>query len=221
MALLALAGWKSETLVMVALACNLMVAGQGAVIFGRNGHLRWKNALPFLIGSVPMAYLGGMFEIDKRVWLTVLGLCLLLSGVALLLPARPEGKDMDEVRRGILFPLGLGIGGLLGFLAGLVGIGGGIFLSPILHILGIGRGREIAALAATFIFLNSASGLAGQVNKAGLPDLMGPAPWLLAAVVLGGNIGSRVGSGRLSFRTLRYWTAAMVGLAGVRILSSL
>lgn len=218
LALLVLLGWKTESLVTTALACNLIVSGQGAAMFGFKGCLKWRNAAPFLAASVPMSFLGGMFKVRTDIWLLALGSGLILSGAALLVPKREEGGTLDRVGPGVLWPLGLGLGGGLGFLAGLVGIGGGIFLSPILHFLGIGKGREIAALAAVFILLNSASGLAGQVIKSGLPETSGASLALCAAVLVGGQIGSRWAVDVLSNLALRYWTAALVVTAGMRIL---
>jgi uncharacterized protein len=217
-ALLVLWGWKTESLVTTALACNLFVAGQGTAIFGFKGCLKSRTASPFLAASIPMSFLGGVFQVRKEIWLMVLGSFLILSGAALLSRKRNEGRALACVGSEVLWPVGLGLGGGLGFLAGLVGIGGGIFLSPILHFLGIGKGREIAALSALFILMNSASGLAGQVMKSGFPQPMGPGLALCAAVLVGGHIGSRWAADLLSNSTLRYWTAALVVSAGIRIL---
>ncbi len=218
LALLSLLGWKASSLTVVALSCNLVVSGQGVLLYGMRGYLKWKNALPFLVGSIPFALVGGMLKISLEIWTLILGIVLILSGAALLIPKPNEGESLDLISRKFLWPFGIGVGGILGFLAGLVGIGGGIFLSPLLHFYGYGKGREIAALASTFILMNSASGLVGQIIKSGSPgiDRLGLA--LMVAVLLGGQIGSRWATRLLSNQALRYWTAGLVVFAGGRIL---
>lgn len=218
LALLVLVGWKAQSFAAVALSCNLVVTGQGAWFLARNGYLKWKDILPFVVASIPMALLGGLYKIRTDIWFIILGTSLILSGLALLIPKKNEGRDLEQVSRKFLWILGIGLGTVLGFLAGLVGIGGGIFLSPILHFLKVGKSREIAALATAFILLNSASGLLGQVLKAGIPDRFAAGLALIGAVVLGGNIGSRWATHFLSNSALRYWTAVLVITAGVRIL---
>ena len=99
MALLALVGWKSQSFAIVALACNLVVTGQGAWILGYNGYLKWKNAIPFLVASIPMALLGGLFKISQSLWLIILGISLLCSGLAILLPKTGEGESLDRINR--------------------------------------------------------------------------------------------------------------------------
>lgn len=218
LALLVLVGWKAKSFAMVALACNMVVTGQGTWFLVRNGYLKWKNILPFVAASIPMALLGGLYKIRTELWFVILGTSLILSGFALLVPKKNEGVEMDKISPKFLWVLGISLGSGLGFLAGLVGIGGGIFLSPILHFFKIGKSREIAAMATAFILLNSASGLLGQVLKSGLPDGYRAGLALIAAVILGGNIGSRWATHILSNNAIKYWTAVLVITAGVRIL---
>jgi uncharacterized protein len=218
LALLVLVGWKAQSYAMVALACNLAVTAQGTWLLALNGHLKKRNAWPFLVASVPMAFVGGIYKVRADIWFIILGICLVLAGLLLVLPKNGDGTELGLVKSKKLWLLGLGLGSTLGFLAGLVGIGGGIFLSPILHLMKIGKAREIAALATSFIFLNSISGLIGQVVKSGLPESYSNGLALIGAVLIGGNFGSRMTIRLLSNKALRYWTAVLVFTAGIRIL---
>lgn len=200
LAILTLAGFAVADLVTTVLALNVLAAGIAFLTFRHAGHLRWRLLLPFLVTSVPAAYLGGLLTLSGRAQEIVLGLALLAGALRFLLWRDPP--RIDAPREGVLFhtlaPL---LGALLGLLAGMTGIGGGIFLSPILLVLGWATVREAAAVAGAFIVLNSAAGLLAKLPRTPLDwDLLGP---LAGAVALGAALGSFAGARKLPVRALQ------------------
>ena len=204
-----------EVIRPTALLCNIIVVTGGAIIFYREKKIVWKEVWPFLVASVPMAYLGGLMRLEQRTFFIVLGITLVVASVFLWI--RPEKIKTGDGRfntTGVNMFLGSGIG----FLSGLVSIGGGIFLSPILHLLKWSEAKKISALASLFILVNSISGLAGQFKR-GVPEIHGYflAP-LLFAVFIGGQIGSRLGARKFNPVYIRRITAALILMAGLNIL---
>ncbi len=216
LALMALWNWEPHQMVVMALVCNLIVVGQGSMIFQARGLLTRRTSVPFLMASLPMALVGGLWRIPFGLWHLLLGTSLVLAASILLIPTDSKGKEFTSVSSLRLWSYGIPLGGCLGLLSGIVGIGGGIFLAPLLYFLKIGNGKEIAALASLFILCNS-----GQTLKAGLPEFTGSHLMMLGAVLVGGQIGSRMGVSVFSFRTIRVVTAVLILVAGVRILSSI
>jgi len=213
-AVMALLELPYEHIPPLALTCNLIVVTGGSYHFIRRGHFAPPLFWPFAATSIPASFIGGMLPLPKTVFLTLLGITLILAGARLLLQRAPIA---DTAR---LPPLGIALvtGAVLGLLSGLVGIGGGIFLAPLLLNVGWGLPKQIAATCSLFILVNSAAGLTGQVIKLGLPQNL-LSYWPLAlAVVAGGQIGSRLGSGRFSPALLCKLTAALVLLVGLRVL---
>ena len=201
----------------IALLCNIVVVTGGAVNFIRNGHFHWKLFWPFVVTSVPLAFIGGAIPISREVFMALLGVCLFGAGLRLLLLKTP--KQSSKIRT-FHWAAGLGIGGLLGLLSGMVGIGGGIFLAPILLILNWGRPKQVAATASLFILVNSLAGLAGQLVKADEVssfEIVNYWP-LFLAVFVGGLAGSLLGAGQLSEGWIRKATAGLVLFVGGRIL---
>ena len=214
-ALLALWGVDYRLIPVIALLCNIIVVTGGSIRFVRAGLVSWSQVMPLLLVSAPLAFLGGLVPLKQWVFLTILGGALLASAIALLL--QPEKLSARALPK----PLLLAISGGVGLLAGLSGIGGGIFMAPILHLIRWAEARRIAAFASLYILINSAAGLAGQVIKAGAQSLAAPAMeygLLLAAVLGGGQIGSIFGMRYLSPRLLRTFTAILVGYAALRLL---
>lgn len=210
-----------------ALVCNLIVAGGGVFHFWKAGEMPWRRALPLVLCSVPAAYLGGRIELPREQFLGVLGAVLLFAGLAMWLrrdsaaPAQPPEADVSGAKPGSDSPGAIliagGLGGGLGFLAGLVSIGGGIFLSPVLFLQRWAAARAIAAVTSLFIFVNSLSGLAGQLSR-GL-ELSWPLLSVLAlAVLIGGQIGTRITLRSLSATTIRRVAAVLIIVVGVRLL---
>ncbi len=223
LAVLALAALSTGEMRATALVCNLIVAGGGVFHFWKAGEMPWKRALPLVLLSVPAAYLGGRIELPREQFLGLLGLVLLFAGLAMwwrpglerALSERiplPEAANSgrDQLKAGLL-------GGTLGFLAGLVSIGGGIFLSPVLFLQRWAAARAIAAVTSLFIFVNSLSGLAGQLS------LGIELPWqllsvLAISVLIGGQIGTRLTLKKLSATAIRRIAAVLIIAVGIRLL---
>lgn len=212
LAVMAFLGTAPSAMRPTALVLNLLVAAIGTFQFARAGHFRWSLFWPFALGSVPAAYLGGRLALPGDWYRLVVGVVLLLSALRFVVTLRAADTIRREPPRGLAFLAGAG----LGFLAGLTGVGGGIFLSPLLLIAGWADLRTTAATSAAFILVNSAAGLLGQAATLEmLPDdvlLWG------AAAVLGGLLGSYLGSRRLGGPALRATLAAVLVVAGVKLL---
>ena len=216
-ALLSLAGFDYRLLPILSLICNVIVVSGSTVRFARAGVVPWRKALTVSLIAAPLAFLGGLTPIKEATFLLLLGLCLVGAGLALLLPRAPQ----DEAEPGALAKFMPFAAAPLGYLAGLVGIGGGIFLAPLLHLTRWDQAKRIAASTSLFILINSLAGLVGQLAKNGTERfgeaLTGGLP-LLVAVVIGGQIGSLLALRMLSERTIRWLTAALTIWAGSRLL---
>lgn len=216
-ALLALAGLDYRVLPLVSLACNIVVVAGATVRFARAGVTPWKGAMLLTALAAPAAFVGGLVPIDRASFLLLLGASLVLTAITMLIPMR-EGAEGEPTRIARAMPF---IAAPIGFLAGLVGIGGGIFLAPLLHLTRWNNARAIAATASLFILVNSLFGLVGQLLKHG-PAMFGGAMAealpLLLAVVIGGQIGSLMAVKFLPLQWIRWLTAALVGVVGVRLL---
>jgi uncharacterized membrane protein YfcA len=216
-ALLSLAGFDYRLLPIVSLCCNVVVVTGGTIRFARAGVVPWKRALLLSGIAAPLAFLGGLTPIREATFLFLLGLSLVGAGLALFVPRAPElPAEPSPLAGHMAFAAAP-----LGYLAGLVGIGGGIFLAPLLHLTRWAPARQIAATTSLFILINSLAGLVGQLAKNG-PDRFGEAlsgalP-LLIAVVLGGQLGSLLALRWLHERVIRWLTAALTIWAGSRLL---
>lgn len=215
-ALMAIMDWPHATIPVIALLCNIVVVSGGAWHFGRAGHVSWRAIFPFLLASVPMAYCGGRMPIERPAFLLLLGSTLCLAGAGLIGPRPPEHEDQPCTLPA--WPWVLLTGGSLGFLSGLVGIGGGIFLAPLLLFFRWMPPRQTAGACAVFILVNSLAGLLGQLGKPEAASRLWNHWPLFAAVLLGGQIGSRIGSVGLSQAALRRLTGLLVLAVGLRVL---
>lgn len=216
-ALLTFAGFDYRLLPIVSLVCNVIVVTGGTIRFARSGMMPWRRALILSVVAAPLAFLGGLTPIKQDTFLLLLGLSLIGAGLALFLPRAPE-REAQPTALAKFAPVAVAP---LGYLAGLVGIGGGIFLAPLLHLTRWANARQIAATASLFILVNSIAGLIGQLTKNG-PERFGEAlsgalP-LLIAVVLGGQLGSLLALRWLPERVIRWLTAALTIWAGSRLL---
>lgn len=211
---LALLHWQGvapPVLPVIGLSCNLVVSAQGFAQFARAGHFPWRRSLPFLALSVPAAYLGGLFTVQESTFLYLLAASLSAAGVMLLVPVPDADRPADTSLQRIIGRAGPLLGAGLGFLSGIVGIGGGIFLAPILHLCRWAPAKEVAALAAGFIVVNSAAGLAGQMQKhAWSTEALAPFWPLPLAVLAGGLLGARCGSSILPATRIRQITGAVI-----------
>ncbi|GBE04201.1 MAG TPA: sulfite exporter TauE/SafE family protein [Nitrospirae bacterium] len=197
-ALMAVFGVSTLVIPMVSLTLNLCVTSIGSFNFIRNRHARINLILPFLITSIPMAYLGGSLKLPKEVFYWILFISLVFVAIRIYFWQSTAIKlDIDKKGKMII---SLIAGSILGLVAGIVGIGGGIYLVPLIMILGLGTGKEAAACGSIFIWLNSLSGLISRFQYNSI-DLTAYVPFI-AAVFLGGTIGSFMGSCKFSPRTM-------------------
>jgi len=214
LAALALLGLPHTMIPQVALVCNALVSAGGVWHFHRAGHVALPRVFPFVLASIPMAYLGGRIPVGPRLFAVLLGLSLLAAALRMMLTAPETSPRALGARRA--WALGLPIGALLGLLAGLVGIGGGVFLAPLLVLTRWSDAKGAAGAAAVFILVNSIAGLAGQFTKGVFVDAtLVP---LALAVVLGGQVGSRLGSRRLPVPHVRKLLSALVLIVSLRTL---
>jgi len=215
-ALLALSGVDHRVFPIVALACNLIVATGGTIRFAQAGLVPWQRLVPLLALSMPAAWIGGMLPVSKQLFLFLLGGSLLIA--SLLLFVQRE-RETGERRLRLLGPA---IAGPIGLLSGIVGVGGGIFLAPVLHLIGWDRAKRVAAAASVFILANSVAGMGGQITKiADRPELLDSAIsfWPLAfAVLVGGQIGGRAGIQLLPPIWLRRLTGLLILYVAIRLL---
>lgn len=215
-ALLALSGADYRLLPAIALACNIVVVTGGSIRFARGGITPWRGALLLTAIAAPAAFLGGLTPIGEGSFLTLLGASLVLTALTMLIPI--VDREGQPTRAARWMPVAAAP---IGYLAGLVGIGGGIFLAPLLHITRWQSARAIAATASLFILINSLFGLAGQLLKSG-PDRLANAVSLglplLVAVAIGGQIGSLMATRLLPGRWIRRLTAVLTLWVGGRLL---
>lgn len=214
LALLALFSFDIQVIKSTALLCNIVVVSGGCYLFYQSGFLKFSRILPLVLLSVPFAYLGGSIVLERQVFFLLLAILLILASIFMLIP-RKANSIPQEKQNSIL---NAGIGGGIGFLSGLVGIGGGIFLAPILHLTNWDKAKVIAATASLFILVNSVAGLLGQASSGHFSWQWPLSAACMLSVFLGGQIGSRWGSGTLSPTWVRRITAILILLVGFRIL---
>lgn len=201
----------------ISLLCNILVVTVGTWRFARAGHLDLKRAWPLFITSVPAAWLGGRLVIGEALFVGLLAVALVAAGVLMLWQPYWEQQEIEGDRRARwVEPVA---GGTLGFVAGVVGIGGGIFLAPLLYFRRWASPKVIAATCAAFILVNSVAGLVGQASK-GLGEtvaILSDHVLLFPAVVAGGLLGSTLSSTRLDPKILRIVTALLILYVGARL----
>ena len=210
-AAMALAGVAPAEMRMVALQLNVLVSALATYKFWRAGHFRWPLFWPFAATSIPAAYLGGAIVLPGSAYKILVGVVLLYAGWQLWWSAR-AGEELRAVRK-LRIPLAMAIGGGLGLLSGLTGVGGGIFLSPLLLLMGWAGTKQTSAVAAPFILVNSIAGLAAGFmrNPVPPPDY---AWWLMFAVLVGGWAGAEYGSRRFANPLIRQVLAIVLAIAG-------
>ena len=212
LALMAIAGIAPELMKPTALMLNLFVSMIAFVQFYRSGFFNWKFFLPFALASVPLSFLGGMISIDGLIYKKILGILLLIPVVRFFVV---PFKDKATIKIASL-PLSLLIGGSIGFLSGLIGIGGGIILSPLILLLKWADQKQTAAVSALFIFVNSLAGLSGQWTK-GLQIESDMLIWVSIAVI-GGSLGSWLGAKRFKQQSLQIVLAGVLLIASIKLL---
>lgn len=200
---------------MIALLCNIIVVSNSVYLLWHKGFLRSIRIVPLIILSVPCAYLGGRYRIEEDMFYMLLGVTLLIASALMLL--NTPSKSDDLVKKLSKYSNAF-IGGGIGFLSGLVGIGGGIFLSPVLHLSRWGKVKSIAATTALFILVNSISGLAGQIMTNGWALSYQYVLTLMISVFIGGQLGVRLTIYRLNPETVKRITALLIMIVAIRIL---
>jgi uncharacterized membrane protein YfcA len=194
------------------LILNLFVSLVSFILFFREGHFKWKLFLPFALASIPFSFLGGMISLDGDIYKKVLGLILLIPVIKFFVYPNTDDSELKKNTIGLTIIIGASIG----FLSGLIGIGGGILLSPILLMLHWSNQKQTAAISALFIFVNSASGLAGQLSK-GIKfetDML----TFVAVAFIGGILGAWLGAKKFNQSVLKYILATALLVASIKLL---
>ncbi len=216
-ATMALLGLAPEQIRPTALALNLLVGAIGLVRFGRAGHVRWRNVLPFVLASAPAAYFAAQWKLPKDSYSMLLGIVLLVAAAGIFRSAsHVEQDDLRSAGRRVPWLPGLLIGGAIGVLSGLTGTGGAIFLTPLLLFAHWMPTREASGTSVAFVWINSLTALAGLVQSTrALPDAL---PLWLGAVAVGAVLGTQLGLKWLPPRGLRYALGAVLLVAAGKLL---
>jgi uncharacterized membrane protein YfcA len=194
-----------------ALILNLFVASIATVQFYRSGYFSWRIFLPFAATSVPMAFVGGMIHLPTNIYKIILGAVLIFAAFRLAINLKGDNEHREPP---IIWALL--IGAVIGLLSGLVGVGGGIFLTPVLLLAKWSETKTAAGVSALFILVNSISGLAGNIGQVG--NLPGTVWFWIAAAIAGGLLGSTLGSKRFNSLTLRRVLALVLMFAGIKLI---
>ncbi len=210
-AVMTLWGIAPTTIRPTALVLNILVASIGAFQFWRAGHFTWKLFWPFALLSVPTAYLGGYLQPSASVLRILIGVVLLFSAARLVLRRSDPPETFAPSR-----PTAISVGAGLGFLSGLTGTGGGIFLTPLLLFCRWAHIRQAAAVSALFIWVNSVAGLVGYFTKVHSVPSLGLI--LAPAAIIGGFVGSHLGSRRFAVRAISLFLAAVLLIAGTKLI---
>lgn len=204
---------KPEQMASTALTLNVLVSLTALITYASHGHLSWRLALPFAATSVPAAFLGGLTSLPVEAYAFLLAACLVVAAIRLWIVTPPKSDSTSRPSLAIALPTG----GAIGWLSGAVGVGGGIFLSPIMLIKHWATVKQTAACAAFFILVNSLAGLAGRFTVDAVE--YGSFLPLLAAALIGGLIGSRLGARHLPSGVLNRLLSAVLVVAAVKLVT--
>jgi uncharacterized membrane protein YfcA len=201
---------------VIALFCNVIVVSGNSINYVRAGNLDRKLIIPYLIGSIPFAFLGGSINVDKYIFEILLFFVLSFAGILLLINSNSFKSENIKINKINNF-ISILIGSILGFVSGIVGIGGGIFLSPILFLMKAGYPKQIATTASLFILINSISGILGQLTKENvINEILNYWP-LFIVVLLGGQLGNFLNLRFLSNKILAVMTSLLVIFVAIRL----
>lgn len=201
---------------VIALSCNIIVVSGNCFNYIRAGNLNFKLLFPYLAGSIPLAYIGGSLPIEKKLFEMLLFSVLVAAGTLLLFNFKSYDNSKKSYRK-VPISISILIGAVLGFISGVVGIGGGIFLSPILFLIRAGKPKHIVTTASLFILINSISGITGQLTKNTVFSEVLTYWYLLVAVFLGGQIGNFLNLKIFPTRVLVLVTATLVLFVAIRM----
>lgn len=211
LALMALFSFLPETMKSTALLLNVFVAGIAFYHYYKEGHFDIKLFIPFAITSIPLAFVGGMIEVDATLYKKLLAALLIFAILRML---NVIGSNIDRINE-IKIWQGLLVGGVIGFLSGLIGIGGGVILTPVILLLHWGEMKKAAAVSALFIWVNSTAALLGQFSSG--VRLSWDVIVLAIIALIGGYFGSYYGSKRLNNVILRYILAFVLCIASIKL----
>ena len=211
LALMAIFSFAPETMKPTALLLNLFVAGIAFYHYYKAGYFNKKLFLSFALASIPLAFVGGMIEVDASIYKKLLAVLLIFAILKML---NVFGKESEYIKQVKLWQ-GLAVGAAIGFFSGLIGIGGGIILTPIILLLHWGKMKEAAAVSALFIWVNSAAGLIGQISSG--VKISSQAFILVGVALVGGFLGSYYGSRKFNNSLLRYVLAFVLIIASVKL----
>lgn len=211
LALMALFSFAPDTMKPTALLLNLFVAAISFIHYAKSGYFNKKLFLSFAIASIPLAFAGGLIEVDASIYKKVLAILLIFAILKML---NVFGKESDTIKDVKVWQ-GLSIGGIIGFFSGLIGIGGGIILSPVILLMKWGKMKEAAAVSALFIWVNSAAAMGGQLSSGVKIDAQ--AFLLVGIAVLGGFLGGYLGSKKFNNQGLRYMLAFVLFIACIKL----
>ena len=201
---------------VIALFCNIIVVSGNCINYVRAGNLNIKLLIPYLFGSIPLAFIGGVLNIEKNIFEIFLFIVLTLAGILLLLKFQSyEDKEADYKKISLIYSTL--IGAIIGFVSGAVGIGGGIFLSPILFLLRAGKPKHIVTAASLFILINSIFGIIGQLTKNSVLIEIQNYWYLFVVVLIGGQIGNYLNLKIFPTRLLALVTACLVLFVAFRM----
>ncbi|MDR6923649.1 MULTISPECIES: sulfite exporter TauE/SafE family protein [Chryseobacterium] len=217
LAVLAMYNLPYQEIRLTALICNVIVVIGGVYIYWKNKQVNWKKVIPITLVSVPMAYLGAVLKIKQETFFLILGITLIVAALLLWVKTETKNEENTVEDSKISVVRNSFLGGGIGFLSGLVGIGGGIFLSPLLNLMKWDTPRKIAATSSVFILVNSISGIFGQISQVSIDIDFFRILSLCLAVFIGGQIGSRM-SLKWDALVIKRMTAVLVLVAGVNVL---
>ena len=201
---------------VIALVCNIIVVSGNSINFLRSKNINFNLLFPYLIGSIPFAFIGGSITIEKSLFEILLFCVLLVAGIFLLIESKSFNKEQIKINQ-IPKLISISIGSIIGFMSGIVGIGGGIFLSPLLFLMKAGYPKHITSSASLFILINSIFGIAGQLTKDQILDQVIIYWPLFLSVLVGGQIGSVLNIKFLPNKILALLTSFLVIFVAIRI----
>ena len=201
---------------ILALICNIIVVSGNSINYVRSGNLNFKLLAPYLIGSIPFSFFGASMSLTKELFEILLFIILIIAGIFLLIESKSFNNDQIKINS-IPKILSVSIGSIIGFTSGIIGIGGGIFLSPILFLMKAGYPKQIATTASLFILINSIFGVAGQLTKDIVFDEFLNYWPLFIVVLIGGQIGNFLNIKFLSGKTLAIITSLLVIFVAIRM----
>lgn len=217
LAVLALTSLAFTQIRAIALLCNIVVVSGGTYMYIKKGYFNYKKIIPLVLLSMPLAFLGGYLSISFRLFYILLGFTLTVAAVTMWLSKYIDKSEKETAKETNLVK-DASFGGFIGFISGLVGIGGGIFLAPLLHLTKWDTPKRIAATSSFFILVNSIAGLIGQIQNPNFEIEPKLTIVLLLTVLIGGQIGTRMSLKFLKPNTLKRFTAVLIAIVGIKLL---